>query len=151
MGKAGQGQIATIPATGGQPTQLTKSLYNGLQEWSPDGRRLAFATFNANQFEIATIGADGSNLHTLTSNDVWDIFPVWSPDGSMIAFATQVKGHFDIALMDSSGANLRVLTNTPGDEGAPQWTPDGKSLVFSSVNDNRKLVTVGVERLLTEH
>jgi Tol biopolymer transport system component len=65
--------------------------------WSPDGRKIAFATnFVAiHDEEIWTIDADGRHLTQLTHNNQnWngylsgahDILPSWSPEGDAVAF-----------------------------------------------------------------
>src|SRR6266567_2887795 len=43
--------------------------FNGQPSWSPDGKRIAFATLNTNGYttDIAVVNADGSGLTNLTS------------------------------------------------------------------------------------
>jgi len=54
--------------------------------WSPDDRRIAFASDRDGNSEIYVMNADGSNAVRLTYNDATDRYPGWSPDGSKIVF-----------------------------------------------------------------
>ena len=54
--------------------------------WSPDGRRIAFATDRWGGLEIAVMNADGSDVTRLTESPGLDDYPAWSPDGRRIAF-----------------------------------------------------------------
>lgn len=59
--------------------------------WSPDGKRLAFATVvepaktskgkPAGQTDIWTVNADGTNRHRLTDGHGTNATPYWAPDG----------------------------------------------------------------------
>ena len=48
--------------------------------WSPDGKRIAFASTRDGNFEIYVMNADGSEQTRLTENDVLDFYPSWSPN-----------------------------------------------------------------------
>jgi tol-pal system beta propeller repeat protein TolB len=68
--------------------RLTFSPENGMSPtWSPDGRRLAFATTRNQRLEIFTMTADGTEQRTLVSMPGASVLdPRWSPDGSRVAF-----------------------------------------------------------------
>jgi dipeptidyl aminopeptidase/acylaminoacyl peptidase len=80
-------QVYLIPATGGEPKQLTSGTSSAsTPRWSPDGRRLAFVTGG----QVWTMNTDGSDPKQLTNISTGAADPVWSPDGRMIAFASDV-------------------------------------------------------------
>lgn len=112
---------------------------------SPDGRRIAFATF----FSIFIINADAAGI-TEGFTQLFSSFefgalpgtPAWSPDGSLVAFSAVQEGPFGparrihVANADGSGG-LRQVTPDDADAGsitsddAPTWSPDGTQLIFT--------------------
>jgi len=94
--------------------------------WSPDGRRLAFACYAADD-DICLIGADGHGGRHLTHGPSYDVQPAWSPNGGRIAFARDG----DIWTMRANGSGLRHLTRGGRTrDSAPTWSPDGKTIAF---------------------
>ena len=55
----GRLQIFTINPDGTDKKQLTFEGDNGLPDWSPDGRRIAFTTLRLGQAWIAVMDAEG--------------------------------------------------------------------------------------------
>ena len=64
----------------------------GLPAWSPDGRRIAFASNRDGNSEVYVMHADGSHQRRLTRHPASDAFPAWSPDGKRIAFLSAAPG-----------------------------------------------------------
>jgi TolB protein len=92
-------------------------------DWSPDGRRIVFASVAGPgiDFEIWVMNASGKQWMQLTKNRVHDSSPVWSPDGRRIAF---VRGDPDpdswaIYVMNADGSGARKLTKGA----SPAWQP----------------------------
>ena len=59
--------------------------------WSPDGKRITFASFEnemPRNRDIYVMDADGDNQRNLTNHRDRDWNPVWSPDGKRIAFVS---------------------------------------------------------------
>ena len=61
--------------------------------WSPDGERIAFASFAGGvgptgdpNYDLFVVNADGSGLRRLSQSPAYDMYPTWSPDGESIAF-----------------------------------------------------------------
>ncbi|MFH1008392.1 MAG: hypothetical protein V1800_12965 [Candidatus Latescibacterota bacterium] len=88
----------------------------------------------ARNWEIYTIGADGSGLKNLTRTEGSDTEPVWSPDGTKIAFVTDRDGitNREIYVMDADGSNQIRLTKDDTSNRTPVWSPDGTKICFSS-------------------
>ena len=76
---------------------------------------------------IAVMGADGSNLHELTSGG-HDGEPKFSPDGSKIVFHRLIGGAFHLYLTNADGSGLHPLTGSR--RMSPEFFPDGNSVAF---------------------
>ena len=95
--------------------------------WSPDGRRIAFASDQAGHSDIFVMNADGSAPSPLTNSPFGAYYPNWSPDGAFIAYVgasdAASYGNLDIYVMDSDGRENRRLTTDRGDDLFPAWSP----------------------------
>lgn len=101
--------------------------------WSPDGRKIAFASDRAGNREIYVMNADGTDPLRLTNHDAADYGPAYSPDGKRIAFTSERDGNPEIYVMNADGTNLSRLTNDPPASAMdPAWSPDGNKIAFRS-------------------
>lgn len=134
--------IYVMDADRSNVVQLTRGPANDQSPaWSPDGRRIAFASSPCpitcdngegwRDFDIYVMDADGSNVIQLTRGPANDYSPAWSPDGRRIAFVSssspltcigkECQG-FDIYVMNADGSNVIQLTST-GNNLCPAWQP----------------------------
>ena len=122
-----------MDADGKNQTRLTENQgVNDLPAWSPDGKRIAFDSYQNGNNEIYVIGADGKNLKNLTENQAFDDSPAWSPDGKRIAFVSNRDANQEIYVMDSDGKNQTRLTQNQAVACSPTWSPDGTKIAFLS-------------------
>jgi Tol biopolymer transport system component len=105
-------------------------------QYSPDGRKIAFASQRSGSWEIWLSDSDGSNLARLTSMGGPPVGgPRWSPDGRRIAFfgTTGISGEFQIYVVDAAGGSLRSLSRDDGQKDfRPAWSGDGQWIYFAS-------------------
>ncbi len=97
--------------------------------WSPDGRRIAFATDRNGDADIYVMNADGTDQRRLTQGVGDERLGAWSPDGTQIAYATDLGVR--IASIDGTGDRLVVpssLLQVAYD--VHGWTPRGDALVM---------------------
>jgi Tol biopolymer transport system component/DNA-binding winged helix-turn-helix (wHTH) protein len=127
---------------------VASSLDERTPHYSPDGRRLVFASTRSGTEEIWIADVDGSNTRQMTSMGgapCWS--PQWSPDGRQVAFASTSDGSTNLYLLDPETARIRRLTSTPGldgrvfGRGAPSfgpcvsWSHDGLWIYFGMQAD----------------
>jgi Tol biopolymer transport system component len=121
-------------ADGSRKTHLTPNSLSDVPDWSPDGRRIAYAE----QGRIWVMNADGTGRHAVTKTVYGvDWAPSWSRDGRRIAYESNratspVTPTNEIWLMNADGSNQRRLTNNNLQDGQPTWSPDGNWMAFTS-------------------
>jgi serine/threonine protein kinase len=124
--------------TPGSPFPLIRS---SRSEWapvySPDGRRITFASDRSGHYEIWACDSDGSNAVPLTSLGRFARGSRWSADGRSIVFEAAVEDNADIYVMSANGGALRRLTSEPADDSWPCWSHDGRSIYFKSNRSGR--------------
>ena len=111
------------------------------QQFSRDGKRVAFMSNRSGPTEVWVADSDGSNPARLTSVDgPLTGCPRWSPDGERIVFQSSEKGHLDVALINVRGGMSERITSEPGDENVPSWSGDGQWIYFHSTRSGQSQV-----------
>lgn len=100
--------------------------------WSPDGRRIAYVSFENNKPSIWVQEVFTGRREKLTSFDGINGAPAWSPDGRYMALTLSKDGNPDIFIMDLVRRQLRPLTRHWGIDTEPAWSPDSRNLIFTS-------------------
>ena len=102
-------------------------------QFSPDGRRIAFASDRSGSTEIWVCESDGANPLQLTFFDGPVAgTPRWSPDGREIVFDSRPGGNADIFVVSAAGGKPRPLTADPSSDTVPSWSHDGLWVYFRS-------------------
>ena len=104
-------------------------------QFSPDGKKVVFASTRTGSYEIWTCDSDGGNPQRLTFfGGPLTGTPRWSPDGRQIAFDSRPSGYSDIFLIGSAGGSPRCLTlgTSNADDIVPSWSRDGRWIYFTS-------------------
>ena len=116
------------------PTQLIASTRReGSPRYSPDGKRIAFASDRSGNIEIWTCDAESGNPAQLTRfNQGQSDSPRWSPDGQHIAFDARPTDNSDIYVVGADGGPPRRLTTEPSADIMPVWSADGRFVYFGS-------------------
>jgi len=116
------------------PTKLIASTeFDGSQQFSPDGKRIVFASGRSGTIEIWVCDSDGSNARQLTFLGGRGAgTPRWSPDSRQIAFDASPEGNSDIFVVSAEGGRPRRLTTETSSDGVPSWSQDGKWIYFKS-------------------
>ena len=126
-----------VPRTTGRsapPTKLIASAGENVDpQYSPDGKRIVFASTRSGSWEIWVCDSDGSNARQLTFFEgPYANWPRWSPDGRQIAF----HRHRGRPLRLLSRGRGRRPAASPDDRSlqrlSPSWSRDGKWIYFVS-------------------
>ena len=100
--------------------------------WSPDGKRIAYVSFEKHQPSIWVQDVFTGKRERITSYRGINGAPAWSPDGRRLALTLSKDGNPDIYIFDLRRRSLRKLTRHWAIDTEPAWSPDGKSIVFTS-------------------
>jgi len=100
--------------------------------WSPDGRQIAYVSFENKTAEIYIQEVLTGTRRKLASFKGINGAPSWSPDGRKLALTLSRDGNPEIYVMTIEGGDLRRLTHTAAIDTEPVWAPDGNSIVFTS-------------------
>jgi Tol biopolymer transport system component len=101
------------------------------QEYSLDGKRIAFTSNRSGSYEIWVCNSDGSGAMQLTTlgGSLFTAGPHWSPDGRLILFRSNPEGDAETFVIDSDGGKPKLLfPNT----GVSSWSHDGKWIYFAA-------------------
>lgn len=101
--------------------------------WSPDGRRLAYVSFEHNNNSAIYIQdlTTGSRERVASFRGI-NSSPAFSPDGRRLALTLSRSGNPEIYVMDLASKALTQVTNQFGIDTEPTWSADGSSLYFVS-------------------
>ena len=108
--------------------------------WSPDGKKLAYVSFEEDRPYIFIQDLATGERDRITSFPGLNSAPAFSPDGHHLAMTLSKDGNPEIYVMDLRSRLLRRLTQSPGIDTEPAWSPDGQFLVFTSARGGRPQV-----------
>ncbi|MFP4263501.1 MAG: Tol-Pal system beta propeller repeat protein TolB [Halomonas sp.] len=100
--------------------------------WSPDGRKLAYVSFETERPAIYVQELGSGKRARLTEFSGLNSAPAWSPDGRKLAMSLSKDGQPEIYVMDIGSRELTRITNDSAIDTEPAWSPDGRSLLFTS-------------------
>jgi TolB protein len=109
---------------------------------SPDGKKIAYSSNRAGNFDIWVANIDGTDAHNLTGTPAQDTAPCWSPSGLEIAFTSGRSGSPQLWVMDNEGLNLRRLSTVGNYNDACAWNP---SREFAEIAYSSRLEDGGFE------
>ena len=100
--------------------------------WSPDGKKLAYVSFESDRPRIFVQEIATGDREEITSFPGINGAPAFSPDGRNLAMTLSKDGNPEIYVMDLQTRRFRRITRNDAIDTEPSWSPDGKSLVFTS-------------------
>jgi len=118
---------------GVNPKILKKSYYPLMSPaWSPDGKKLAYVTFDKNRSAIQVVELATLQMENITQYPGINGAPTFSPDGRSLGIVLSKDGSPKIYLVDLASKNLTKITQGTTIDTEPRFTPDGQSMIFTS-------------------
>ena len=100
--------------------------------YAPDGRRIAYVSFEQRRPRVFIQHVDTGRREQVTNFEGLNGAPAWSPDGSRLAFVLSKDGNPEIYVMDVASRQLRRATNHMAIDTEPFWGKDGQTIYFTS-------------------
>jgi TolB protein len=100
--------------------------------WSPDGRELAYVSFESQKAVVWVQDVLSGERRMLANFRGSNSAPAFSPDGREIALTLSRDAVAQLYVMPRSGGTPRRLTSSAGIDTEPAWAPDGRTIYFVS-------------------
>ncbi len=100
--------------------------------WSPDGRQLAYVSFEKGRSLIYMQDVSNGERELLAEFKGLNSAPSFSPDGRNLALTLSRDGNPEIYLLDLRSRTLTRLTHSRGIDTEARFAPDGSALFFTS-------------------
>lgn len=100
--------------------------------WSPDGKKIAYVSFEGNRAAIYIQDVATGTRRVLSKFPGINGAPAWSPDGKKMALVLTQTGYPKIYILNLETNHLERITDDWSLDTEPNWAPDGNSLIFTS-------------------
>lgn len=100
--------------------------------FAPDGKRIAYVSFEQQRPRIFLQYIDTGRREQLTNFEGLNGAPAFSPDGNRLAFVLSKDGNPEIYVMDLGSRAIRRVTNDSSIDTEPFWGKDGQTIYFTS-------------------
>lgn len=100
--------------------------------WSPDGRMLAYVSFEGKASAIYVQELASGKRSRVSARAGINGAPAWSPDGKWLALTLSRGGNLDIYTLELATQTLTRLTSDEAIDTEPEWSHDAGNVYFTS-------------------
>jgi TolB protein len=100
--------------------------------WSPDGRELAYVSFESQKAVVWVQDVASGQRRQLANFRGSNSAPAWSPDGRTLVLALSREGGTQLYSMGRDGGALKRLTQSNAIDTEATFTADGRTIYFVS-------------------
>lgn len=104
--------------------------------WSPDGKRILFASDSNGTVQLYAVNQNGRNDYQVSNLPGLRGRSDWSPDGQLIVTYSGEPWQHDVYLMNADGSNAHVISPPGGNAQGASFSPDGQWVVFTAYYDH---------------
>ena len=122
-----------VPAQGGEPRIVGTAsgpICAKDSRWSPDGRRLAFASDVRGRFEIGLYELATGEIRWLTQGEGDKEGPAWASDGSRLTYVVSHGPVTELGVLELDGGKTEGYRVAPGVHYRPRFTADGQRVIL---------------------
>ena len=132
-GKSDLRTLEVADSDGFNPKALYRSSFPLMSPaWSPDGKKIAFVSFENERASIKVVDVITGQVTPVTQYPGINGAPTWAPDSRSLAIVLSKDGSPKIYTFDLASKQLNRLTEGSGIDTEPSFAPDGRSIVFTS-------------------
>lgn len=138
VGKGSRYALMVADADGWNPQTVVRSNEPLLSPaWSPDGRKLAYVSFERGNSSIFVQDISTGARELVASFRGINGAPAFSPDGSRLALTLSRSGNPEIYVMNLGSKALTQVTSQSSIDTEPTWSADGGTIYFTSDRGGR--------------
>jgi TolB protein len=100
--------------------------------WSPDGKRVAYVSFETTRPAIYVQEISTGQRQQVTNFKGLNGAPSWSPDGKKLAFVLSKDGNPEIYTLELATGQYERVTKHFAIDTEPSWNGDGSGIIFTS-------------------